>query len=70
MNYNLTGKEVTFIMIWSEFELKKYLNYARSDAENLKRHKKDSLIYNAYKKSIRYNLDLAMMCKNILRKLK
>lgn len=70
MEINLTVKEITYIEIWCNDCIKNYLNYARRDADNLKRKKKGTFIYNLYKKSIRYNLDIVIMCKNLLRKLK
>lgn len=70
MEFDLTVKEIISIQIWCEDSIKEHLNYARFNADNLKRKKKGTFIYNLYKKSIRYNLDHVIMCKNLLRKLK
>lgn len=70
MKFNLTVREIVSIQIWCEDSIKEHLNYARIDADNLKRKKKGTFIYDMYKKGIRNNLDHVIMCKNLLRKLK
>lgn len=70
MEFDLTVREIVYIEIWCEDSIKEHLNYARINADNLKRKKKGTFIYNLYKKNIRDNLDHVIMCKNILRKLK
>lgn len=70
MEFDLTVREIVYIQIWCEDSIKEHLNYARINADNLKRKKKGTFIYNLYKKSIRSNLDHVIMCKNLLRKLK
>lgn len=70
MEFDLTVREIVYIQIWCEDSIKEHLNYARISADNLKRKKKGTFIYNTYKKNIRDNLDHVIMCKNLLRKLK